>query len=201
MVLLKEARGLSDEELAATAQAGGMPAFDEIVRRYKDRVYNVVYRFLGNHEDALDIAQEAFVRAYRGIDTFQGNAKLSTWLFAIASNLARNHLRDRGRKGRNKGVSIEALEASAPDVAQAATATRETPRLLAEAAELRQGLEGCLAMLPESFRMPFVLRTFEGLSYEEIASSLECPRGTVKSRLNQARRRLGECLRKRGIIE
>ena len=92
MVLLKEAKGHSDVGLVAECQNGDSTAFDELVRRYKDRIYNVVYRFLGNHEDALDVSQEVFVRAYRGIREFQGHAQVYTWLYSIARNLARNQL-------------------------------------------------------------------------------------------------------------
>ncbi len=199
MVLLKEARTESDADLVDQCQAGDTTAFDELVRRYKDRVYNVVYRFLGNHEDALDVAQEVFVRAYRGINQYAGQAQVYTWLYAIAANLARNRLRDQGRKGRSLGVSLETLEEEAPGMARSA-ATEETPRVLAQREELNRALEDCLEALPEIYRLPFVLRVFEGLRYEEISASVDCPEGTVKSRLNQARKRLGECLKLRGMI-
>lgn len=199
MVLLKEARGQNDADLVELCQTGDSSAFDELVRRYKDRVYSVVYRFLGNHEDALDVAQEVFVRAYRGIGSYQGQAQVYTWLYAIAANLARNRLRDQSRKGRNLGISLEALEDESPGAARAA-ASEETPRVLAQRAEFEKTLQGCLDALPELYRLVFVLRTFEGLSYEEIATSANCPEGTVKSRLNQARKRLADCLKLHGII-
>lgn len=199
MVLLKEARVESDVDLVDQCQAGDTTAFDELVRRYKDRVYNVVYRFLGNHEDALDVSQEVFVRAYRGINQYAGQAQVYTWLYAIAANLARNRLRDQGRKGRSLGVSLETLEEEAPGMARSA-ATEETPRVLAQREELNRALEDCLEALPELYRLPFVLRVFEGLRYEEISASVDCPEGTVKSRLNQARKRLGDCLKLRGMI-
>ena len=107
MVLLREARARSDAGLVEECRSGDLTAFDELVRRYKDRVYNVVYRFLGNREDALDVAQETFVRAYRGITEFRGHAQVYTWLYSIAANLARNRLRDGSRRGRDKGTSIE----------------------------------------------------------------------------------------------
>ncbi len=199
MVRLKEARGESDADLVDQCQAGDTAAFDELVRRYKDRVYNVVYRFLGNHEDALDVAQEVFVRAYRGIGQYAGQAQVYTWLYAIAANLSRNRLRDRGRKGRNLGVSLETLEEETPGGARFA-ATEDTPRVLAQRAELERAMEECLEALPDLYRLPFVLRVFEGLCYEEISASVDCPEGTVKSRLNQARKRLGDCLKLRGMI-
>lgn len=192
----------SDEAaLIEQCRAGDVSAFDEIVRRHKDCVYNVVYRWLGNHEDAQDIAQEVFVRAYRGMDGFEGRAKISTWLFRIAANLARNRLRDLGRKGRNRGVSLDALEEDAPGAAQTAAAETATPRDAAMHGELERALAACLGKLPEHYRMAFVLRVREGLAYDEICDSLECPLGTLKSRLNQARALLRGCLERQGVLE
>ncbi len=194
MVLLREARGRSDAALVAECCDGDSSAFDELVRRYKDRVYNVVYRFLGNHEDALDVSQEVFVRAYRGIRGFRGNAQVYTWLYSIAANLARNRLRDSGRKGRDRGVSLEAL-AAAP-----ASNPGSTPRAAAQSRELDEMLQQCLNELPDHYRVAFVFRTFDDLSYDEIAEVMACPPGTVKSRINQARRLLRERLQERALL-
>lgn len=193
MVLLREARERSDTRLVDDCREGDITAFDEIVRRYKDRVYNIVYRFVGNHEDALDVSQEVFVRAYRGLNGFQGRAKVYTWLYSIASNLARNRLRDSGRKGRDKATSIDC--ACAP-----ALSIRENPRTEAQQHELDDVLQRCLDELPEHYRTPFVLRTFEDLSYEEIAETIDCPLGTVKSRINQARKLLRDRLDELSVI-
>lgn len=195
MVLLKEARGHSDLGLVEECRKGDSSAFDELVRRYKDRIYCVVYRFLGNHEDAMDVSQEVFVRAYRGIREFQGKAKLYTWLYSIAANMARNRLRDGARRGRNRGTSLEALEATG-----SVAASGETPRSVAVDREMEALLQRCLEELPDHYRMTFVLRTFEDLSYEEIAEVMGCPPGTVKSRLNQARRMLRERLKELAVL-
>lgn len=200
VVLLKEARGHSDAGLVEQCQKGDSSAFDEIVRRYKDRVYAVVYRFVGNREDALDVSQEVFVRAYRGIHEFRGSAQVYTWLYSIAANLARNRLRDMGRKGRNRGMSLEALQESAPGIADAAAASRPSPSDEAIGSETAELLQRCLTELPENFRMAFILRTTEDLSYEEIADVMGCPVGTVKSRLNQARQMLRDRLRELEIL-
>lgn len=200
MVLLKEAHGRSDADLAEQCRDGDDAAFDELVHRHKDRVYRVVYRFLGNHDDARDVAQEAFVRAYHNMRNYSGQASMATWLLTIASNLARNRLRDQHRKGRDKGVSLEALAETAPGVPPDGVIVHDTPRSAAEFRELEENLEKCLAALPDTHRLVFALRVFDGLCYEEIAECADCAEGTVKSRLNQARRRLGECLRARGVI-
>jgi RNA polymerase sigma-70 factor (ECF subfamily) len=199
--LLKEARGCSDSGLVEECRKGDATAFDEVVRRYKDRIYHVVYRFLGNHEDALDVSQEVFVRAFRGIRGFKGEAKLYTWLYSIAANLARNRLRDGRRKGRDRAVSLEALEADAPGaLVEAASASQPSPLAVAEDKELDALLQKCLEELPDHYRMTFVLRTFEDLSYEEIAEAMGCPAGTVKSRLNAARRMLRERLKELAVL-
>ena len=199
MVLLREARAHSDDGLLEECRKGDSTAFDELVRRYKDRVYNVVYRFLGNREDALDVSQEVFVRAYRGLEGFRGNARVYTWLYSIAANLARNRLRDSGRMGRNMGTSLEMLNESAPGIADS-MAHQTTPRDNAIGDETQALLQRCLGELPEHCRTAFVLRTTEDLSYEEIAEIMGCPVGTVKSRLNQARQTLRDRLKELAVI-
>lgn len=197
---LKEARKHTDVVLVDQCQAGDPEAFDELVRRYKDRIYLIVFRFLGNHEDALDVAQEVFVRAYRGIHSFHGHAQVYTWLYSIAANLARNRLRDQSRKGRNQGISLDGMNEAAGDRGQTAVAGQDNPRDAAQHRELQDALQGCLGQLPDTYRMAFVLRVSDGLCYEEIALSLGCPAGTVKSRLNQARKLLRDCLKLRGVL-
>jgi RNA polymerase sigma-70 factor (ECF subfamily) len=194
-----DTRADEDRALVERFRTGEEAAFDALVRRNQDRVYGLLWRMLGNREDALDLAQDTFVRAYRGIDGFRAEARFSTWVYGIALNLARNRLRDRTRKGRDCGVSLETLETDAPGAVPAA-ATADCPRAAAEHGELAAALEACLEHLPETLRGAFALRVFEGLAYEEIADAMECPRGTVKSRLNDARRRLAECLERRGVI-
>lgn len=196
-MLLKEAREHADARLVEGSLRGDHGAFDELVRRYKDRVYGVLYRFVGNHEDAMDLAQEVFVRAYRGLHAYRGQAQVCTWLFSIAANLARNRIRDRGRKGRDRAASLDTLEMQAPGVASDPAAS---PRDLASKREVEAALAECLGDLPEVYRMAFCLKTFDGLRYEEIALAVGCPAGTVKSRLNEARKRLHGCLQGKGVI-
>jgi len=187
-----------DSALVERFRAGDEAAFDALVRRNQDRVYGLLVRMLGSREDALEVAQDTFVRAYRGMDGFRAEARFSTWVYGIALNLARNRLRDRSRKGRDRGVSLETLETDAPGAVPAAGT--DCPRAAAEQGELEAALAACLEHLPETLRGAFALRVFEGLAYDEIADAMECPRGTVKSRLNDARRRLAECLQRRGVL-
>jgi len=200
VVLLKEARGHSDLGLVEECRKGDSSAFDELVRRYKDRVYGVVYRFLGNREEALDVSQEVFVRAYRSIHGFRGNSKVYTWLYSIAANLARNRLRDSSRMGRNRGTSLERLEEEAPGFVDAAAGSSGNPRDSAISIDLQSLLQQCLEELPEHYRLAFVLRTFEDLSYDEIAEVMGCPVGTVKSRLSQARQMLRDRLKEFAVL-
>lgn len=199
-MLLRNAQVCSDLDLVEESRGGDASAFDELVRRYKDRMYNVVVRFLGNREDAEDVCQEAFVRAYHGIKEFRGGAQVYTWLYSIAANLARNRIRDVHRKGRDQAISLENLEDVTPGAAQDALATTLTPRAVAAGRELDASLQKCLEELPEHYRMAFSLRTFDNLSYDEIADALGCPSGTVKSRINQARRLLRDRLRELAVL-
>lgn len=191
---------LTDAALVAQCRDGDSSAFDALVRRHQDRIYHAVCRLVGDREDALDVAQEVFVRAYRSLDGFRGDAQFSTWLYRIAVNMARNHLRDRSRKGRNKGVPFDPIATNAPAPASMAASPLPSPAETAAADELDAVLQGALAHLPEACREAFVLRIFENLSYEEIAAAMECPAGTVKSRLNQARRLLREQLEALAVL-
>src|SRR5690606_19545724 len=150
--------------------------------------YHVAYRFLGNHEDAQDASQEAFVRAFQGIHTFRGTSRVYTWLYSIVGNVSRNRLRDKRRKGRDKGTSLEALESANPASAQSALATGRGPGGAAQRKEMQALRQACLLELPAPSGLVFVLRTVEPLSSDEIAASVGCPRGTVESRLNQGRK-------------
>ena len=201
MVLLKETNLESDGGLVEECRRGDPKAFDELVNRYKDRVFNAAFRFLGNHEDASDLCQEVFVRAYKAIDSFEGKAKVSTWLYSITLNLCRNRVRDSKRKGRDKGVSLELLQEHSPGRADTIGArVGASPSEAAARSELESALQTCLEALPDHYRMAFVLRTYEDLPYGEIASIMSCPSGTVKSRLNQARRLLRDCLDTSGVL-
>lgn len=200
MVLLKETDLESDVGLVEECRRGDPRAFDTLINRYKDRIYNAAYRFLGNHEEAADLCQEVFVRAYRAIDGFEGKAKVSTWLYSITLNLCRNRVRDSKRKGRDKGVSLELLQERSPGRTDNFAGGGTSPSDNAVRAELETALHACLEALPDHYRMTFVLRTYEDLAYDEIAEAMGCPSGTVKSRLNQARRLLKNCLTEHEVL-
>lgn len=177
----------ADTALIQRAKANDRAAFNEIVLRYKDKVYNYIYRMVRNATDAEDLTQETFVRAYLSLHSFQSRASLNTWLFRIATNLCIDHSR---RAKRNQGLVTslspdneeeeEGLQRDIPD------ATFDPQRLLLNK-ELGEKLEKALQELPEKLRMVVLLYDVEGLSYEEIAAITGCPLGTVKSRLFNAR--------------
>lgn len=188
-----------DAALVAAFQGGDAGAFDALVARHKDGAYGLALRLTGNAEDAAEVAQDAFVRAYRSLTSFRGEAAFGTWLYRVVVNLARNRVRDRGRRGRNKAVSMEALQEREPTREHAAAASTD-PRAVAVGAELDALLAEALAALPETYREVFVLRVQEEMPYEAIAGVLEVPVGTVKSRLHAARRQLHGWLRERGAL-
>jgi RNA polymerase sigma-70 factor (ECF subfamily) len=165
-------------------RAGDAPAFEELVMTYQHRVFGVALRMLGNRAEAEEVAQEAFVRAHRALGDFRGDAKLSTWLYAITSRLCLNRLASGERRLTRQGEeSLLRLSDAGP-----------RPDAALERRELETALGRAIAELPEDRRIVVVLRDIEGLSYEEIAQVLELELGTVRSRLHRARADLKEKL-------
>ena len=165
-------------------RAGDAPAFEDLVMTYQHRVFAVALRMLGNRAEAEEVAQEAFVRAHRALGEFRGDAKLSTWLYAITSRLCLNRLASGERRMARQGEdALLRLSDAGP-----------RPDAALERRELEAALGRAIADLPEDRRIVVVLRDLEGLSYEEIAQVLELELGTVRSRLHRARAELKEKL-------
>jgi RNA polymerase sigma-70 factor (ECF subfamily) len=165
-------------------RAGDAPAFEELVMTYQHRVFGVALRMLGNRAEAEEVAQEAFVRAHRALGDFRGDAKLSTWLYAITSRLCLNRLASGERRMKRQGEdALLRLSDAGP-----------RPDAALERRELETALGRAIAELPEDRRILVVLRDLEGLPYEEIAHVLELELGTVRSRLHRARAELKEKL-------
>ncbi len=181
---LIELRRECDEELMERCAAGSHEAFQCIVERYRGRLINVVGRFINDRDRAEDIVQEVFLRAYRSRCRYKRQGRFSTWIFTIAVNLAKNEIR---RKVRRKGeMSLDALE----EVAGPTTATADRSPGAEEnmgREQLRVLVTEAIAKLPVKYREAVVLRDIEGLAYEEIASVLRIPGGTVRSRINRGR--------------
>ncbi len=176
---------LSDEDLMSRVAVDDERAFTELVRRFEGRVTNLISRVLNDRECADDLAQEVFVRVYVHRRNYRHGSKFSTWLFTIAANLAKNEIRRRVR--RRNWFSLDALQETLQDsFIQLADPTEGHERAL-EREQLREAIGMAIGTVPEKYRMALVLRDIEGLPYEEIATVLNIPGGTVRSRINRAR--------------
>jgi len=192
-----EADPAGDAALVTRARDGDRAAFDQLVIRHEDRVYNMALRMLGNADDALDLAQEVFLSAYRALGTFESKSLFSTWLYRVTVNRCRDELR---RRATVKHTRPRPLGGPAGEDAPSDPPARGASP--ADAAILRESLDlvsAAVAALPEDAREALVLRDVEGLEYEEIASVLEVPVGTVRSRLHRARSLLRDRLREAGV--
>jgi len=181
----------SDILLIKECQTGDISAFGKLVELHRKRIYQLAYQITGNHEDADDISQEAFIRAYRSVSKFKGESSFSTWLRRIAINLSINHLKKESRRGR-ESPDEEILDSRIyPPISEWA----DSPLEDVESKELAQKIRQAMDSLPVVERIVFILRVHQGLSYKEMAQTLGCPMGTVMSRLNRARRRLRDKLK------
>ena len=176
----------TDSEVVQASLDGDSTAFGELVRRYDQRLLNFVYRTIGDRERGEDLVQETFVRVYRHLHRFDQSKKFSTWIYTIASNLAKNELRNRSR---NPLVLFQTLKKNwdADHRPLEWEDTQYKPDDLFRKRHLRAQVEKAVSQLPEHHRVVFVLREMEGKTYEEIADITNCNLGTVKSRLNRAR--------------
>jgi RNA polymerase sigma-70 factor (ECF subfamily) len=172
---------VDDTELVRQAQRGDAVAFEQLVRRHQRYVFNVAYRVLNDYAEAEDITQEAFVRAWRGLPGFRGQARFTTWIYRIVHNLCLNRLPGLRRELLRTEPLEEAL--AAPDPSQAE---------LVEVRERMAFLHAQLDRLPEKYRLVLTLRYLQHLSYDEIAAALDLPVGTVKTHIHRARRLLVE---------
>ena len=178
----------SDWELVQRAQVGDRDAFRELVERYQGKVAALAVGMLRNQEDALDVVQEAFTRAYQGLDRFKGDASFYTWVYRIAVNLCIDHQR---RETKFPQVPLEAGErGEAPLDVVPGGGRQNEPFERARDAEIARRIERAIAELTPEHQAVILLREVEGLSYEEISRVLDCPKGTVMSRLHYARRHL-----------
>lgn len=175
-----------DAELVTRARQGDRGAFNALILAHQDRVYAIAHRLLGNHEDAMDAAQEAFVKCYRSLSSFDGRSAFYTWLFRIAVNAARSLYRSRRR---TQLETAEDFQERAPADERAATPAEASMEL-----ERRNILILAIDSLDGDSREIIVLRDLQELSYEEVAAVLDCPLGSVKSRLSRARQKLRQKL-------
>jgi RNA polymerase sigma-70 factor (ECF subfamily) len=179
---------VEEAELVKRARKGDLDAYDQLVQRYQERIYATVYHMTSNHEDANDLAQEAFIKGYQALKSFKGGSSFYTWVYRIAVNKTINFLKQ--RKNRSQ-MSLNDLDFNAehdPDLV--ALISDKTPRREAGLAELQEKLNEAMQRLSEPHRLVVVLHDVQGLSHEEIAKIMECNIGTVRSRLFYARQQL-----------
>jgi RNA polymerase sigma-70 factor (ECF subfamily) len=182
----------AEMDLVRRAQRGDLKAYDELVQRYQERIYATVYHMTSNHEDANDLAQDSFIKAYQALKSFKGGSSFYTWLYRIAVNKTINFLKQ--RKNRNH-MSLNDLDFNTennPDLV--ALISENTPRRDAGLKELQEKLNAALLKLSEPHRLVVVLHDVQGQSHEEIAEIMDCNIGTVRSRLFYARQQLQSLL-------
>ena len=173
-----------DQELVERVQSGEKAAFDILVRKYEHKLANVIGRYIHDQSEVLDVAQDAFIKAYRALPNFRGDSAFYAWLYRIAINTAKNHLVAASRRPPKNDVDAQEAEQF---VAGSGLKEYATPERLALRSELAGTIQKAIEELPEELRVAIVLRELEGLSYDEIASAMECPIGTVRSRIFRAR--------------
>lgn len=182
----------NDRLLVERVQAGEKAAFDLLVLKYQHRVLKLVSRFVSDMAEAEDVAQDAFIKAYRALPSFRGDSAFYTWLYRIAINTAKNAL----VSSRRRPVDFD-LDLQDPEQYDRHARLKEgdTPEGIALTEEIRQVVERAMEQLPEDLRTAIVLRELEGLSYEEIAEAMDCPVGTVRSRIFRAREAIDKKLK------
>ena len=173
-----------DQELVRRVQAGDKKAFDLLIMKYQQRIIHVITGFVHDPVEAMDVAQEAFIKAYRALPGFRGDSAFYTWLYRIAINTSKNYLTAASR--RPPVSDVDAMDATiyydAPELKEF-----ETPESSLMSDDLQQAIHDAIQELPEDMATAIKLREFEGLSYEEIAQAMDCPIGTVRSRIFRAR--------------
>lgn len=175
----------ADDILINRSKNGDLEAFELLVKRYENKVYTVAYRFLGNHADASDLAQEAFLRLYQSLPGFRGESGFMTWMYRITANVCRDELR---RRQKHQVISLDAEDVNNQNNNIAQLPGRDpTPEEALEKKEFNDFIQECLLSLSEEHRLVLIMREIQDMSYEEIAEVLKCSLGTVKSRLNRAR--------------
>ncbi len=175
---------LIDQELVVRVQKGDKKAFDLLVLKYQQKISNLISRYIRDPHEVLDVTQEAFIKAYRALPNFRGDSAFYTWLYRIAINTAKNYLVAQGRRPPTDDVEAETAEQMDVGVRLKETGTPEN-HVLTE--EISMTVQKAIEDLPEDLRTAIILRELEGMSYEEIASAMSCPVGTVRSRIFRAR--------------
>lgn len=182
----------NDQVLVERVKQGDKRAFDLLVLKYQHKIVNLVMRYVRDPSEAQDVTQEAFLKAYRAIPRFRGDSAFYTWLYRIAINTAKNHLVSLRRRPIEYNLDLQDSEQNS---ISNKLRDDDTPEGLLLRDELRQTMEDSVAALPEELRLAITLREAEGLSYEEIAQTMDCPVGTVRSRIFRAREAIDKSIK------
>lgn len=183
---------LLDAELVKRVQAGDIAAFDILVQKYQHKVINLIGRFVADASECQDVAQEAFIKAFRAIDSFRGDSQFYTWLYRIAANTAKNHLASRSRK--TPAYAVDAEDAEHFE-GESRLKEFDNPENLLLTDEIKATIFSAIERLPDDLKSAITLREIDGLSYEQIAEVMDCPIGTVRSRIFRAREVIDKELR------
>lgn len=181
----------TDKELVRRVKKGDKHAFDLLFLRYQHKIVNLVSRYLRDPEEVEDVAQEAFIKAFRALPRFRGDSAFYTWLYRIAINTAKNHLVARSR--RPPGTDVDVEDAEFMDGTDALKES-ESPEAALARDELSEAIDEAIRALPDDLRSAVTLREFDGLSYEQIAEVMDCPVGTVRSRIFRAREAIDKAI-------
>jgi RNA polymerase sigma-70 factor (ECF subfamily) len=183
---------LTDKELVARVQQGDKSAFDLLVRKYQHKIINLISRYVHDQAEVLDVSQEAFLKAYRAIGKFRGDSAFYTWMYRIAVNTAKNYLVSQGRRAPEGGIDPEEAEQFSGESRLKEYATPENQVLTDE---IERTVNRAIESLPDDLKSAITLRELEGLSYEDIAQVMDCPIGTVRSRIFRAREAIDKQLK------
>ncbi len=182
----------TDRELVRRVKKGDRAAFDLLFSRYQQKIQHLVARYVRDQDEVLDVTQEAFIKAFRALPRFRGESQFYTWLYRIAVNTAKNYLASRSR--RPPGVDVDIADGEQMDGGDYLRDV-ESPESSLARDELREAIDAAIAELPDDLRSAVTLREFEGLSYEEISQVMDCPVGTVRSRIFRARDTIDQRIR------
>lgn len=182
------AEPVEEQKLVRRAQKGDLASYDELIRRYQERIYATIYHMTANHEDANDLAQETFIKAFQALKSFKGGASFYTWVYRIAVNKTINFLKQRNRRTQMSLNDVDFNVENDPDLV--ALISDNTPRRDAALGELQEKLNAAMLKLSDTHRLAVILHDVQGLPHEEIARIMGCNIGTVRSRLFYARQQL-----------
>lgn len=182
----------NEQLLLERSKAGDIAAFEKLIEVYQKKIFNLAYRMVGNHDDAADLAQEALIRIFKSIANFKEQSSFSTWVYRITTNVCLDEIR---KKKNRRVLSLdEEIHVEDGEMQRQIMSDDPLPDEVVEREELRSIVNGAIGSLPEEQRLVISLRDIQGLSYDEIAEVLDCPTGTVKSRINRARQALKNVL-------